>query len=294
MGVAFALMWASAFSSARLIVADAPPITALAIRFAISGAIGVGLGLALGQNWRLTRGPWRATILFGICQNALYLGLNFVAMQTIEASLAAIIASTMPLLVAIGGWMFFGETVRPLGAFGLLAGVLGVVLIMGTRLSGGVDPFGVVLCVIGVLSLTVATLSVRSTGSGGNVLMIVGLQMLVGAAVLAPIALGLEAWEVTWTASLILAFLYTTLVPGLAATWVWFLLVNRIGAVRAATFHFLTPFFGVTVAAVILGETMGVWDAAGVTVVMLGILAVQVSKAQAKPPHADVNAHQPK
>ncbi|MDH3262961.1 MAG: DMT family transporter, partial [Paracoccaceae bacterium] len=101
MGLAFAFMWSSAFTSARIIVADAPPLTALAIRFLISGLIGIAIALALGQSWRLSRGAWRATVIFGLCQNALYLGLNFVAMQWIEASLAAIIASTMPLIVAL-------------------------------------------------------------------------------------------------------------------------------------------------------------------------------------------------
>ena len=101
MGLAFAVMWSSAFTSARIIVASAPPLTALSLRFLISGALGVLIARALGQDWRLSPAQWRATVVFGICQNALYLGLNFVAMQTIEAGLAAIIASTMPLLVAL-------------------------------------------------------------------------------------------------------------------------------------------------------------------------------------------------
>jgi drug/metabolite transporter (DMT)-like permease len=96
MGLAFALMWSSAFTSARIIVTDASPLFSLAVRFLISGLLGVAIALYLGQTWRLTRSQWRATIIFGVCQNALYLGLNFVAMQTVEASLAAIIASTMP------------------------------------------------------------------------------------------------------------------------------------------------------------------------------------------------------
>ncbi|MGB5735169.1 MAG: DMT family transporter, partial [Thiohalocapsa sp.] len=221
---------------------------------------------------------WTATIVFGLCQNALYLGLNFVAMQTIEASLAAIIASTMPLLVALGGWVAFGEKVRPLGAAGLITGVIGVALIMGSRISGGVDTFGLFLCVIGVLSLTVATMAVRGASTGGNILMIVGLQMLIGSASLAVVAITTESWRVNWNWVMGAAFVYTTLIPGLAATWVWFLLVQRIGAVRAATFHFLTPFFGVLVAAALLGEALRPLDAIGVAIIMAGILAVQLSK----------------
>ncbi|RMD89461.1 MAG: DMT family transporter [Alphaproteobacteria bacterium] len=279
MGVAFAIMWASAFTSARMIVADAPPLTALSLRFLISGFIAVGLALASGQNWRLTRIQWIATIVFGLCQNGLYLGLNFVAMQWVEASLAAIIASSMPLMVAFASWVALGERLPPLGLVGLAAGFAGVALIMGTRLTGGgADALGVALCVVAAVALTVATLAVRGATSGGNFLMIVGLQMLIGAAALALFAIPLEEWSVSWTWRLAAAFTYTTLVPGLAATWVWFRLVNRIGAVRAATFHFLTPFFGVAVAWALLGEAMGVWDVIGVTVVMAGILAVQLSR----------------
>jgi drug/metabolite transporter (DMT)-like permease len=285
LGLAFAAMWSSAFTSARVIVADAPPLTALAIRFLISGLIGIALARAMGQGWRLTQAQWRATVVFGLCQNALYLGLNFVAMQTVEASLAAIIASTMPLLVALAGWLALGQRVSALGAAGLLAGFAGVALIMGSRLGeAGADPVGVLLCVGGVVALTAATLAVRGASSGGNVLMIVGLQMLVGSAALGAVALATERWEVDWTPELGLAFAYTTLVPGLLATWVWFTLVNRIGAVRAATFHFLNPFLGVAIAAALLGERLGALDLLGVAIVAGGILAVQLSRQGVEAP----------
>lgn len=279
MGLAFALMWSSAFTSARMIVADAPPLMALSLRFLISGLIGVGIARALGQSWSLSRAQWRSVAIFGLSQNALYLGLNFVAMQWIEASLAAIIASTMPLLVALLGWLFLGQRVRALGIAGLVAGVVGVAIIMGSRFSGGVSLPGLLFCGLGALALAVATLTVRGASAGGNLLMIVGLQMFVGAAVLAVAATAMErGLPVHWTPRLGLAFAYTTLVPGLIATWVWFRLVERIGAVRAATYHFLNPFFGVVVAALLLGERLGGADALGVAIVAAGILAVQLSK----------------
>ncbi|SMY08285.1 DMT family transporter [Flavimaricola marinus] len=280
MGLAFALMWSSAFTSARVIVEYAPPLTTLALRFLISGLIGVGVAFAMGQTARLTRAQWRGVIVFGICQNALYLGMNFVAMQTIEAGLASIIASTMPLMVAVAGWLFLADRPRPLALAGLIVGFVGVTLIMGARLQGGVDMTGVALCVLGVVALTAATMAVRGASSGGNLLMIVGLQMFVGSAVLAVPALVWEPFDVTWSWQLIVAFAYTALVPGLLATLVWFWLVGRIGAVKAATFHFLNPFFGVAIAAILLGETLGLLDVVGVAIIAAGILAVQWSRAE--------------
>ena len=129
LGLTFAFMWSSAFTSARIIVQDAPPVTALALRFLISGLIGVGLAAALGQTARLNRAQWRSTIIFGICQNAMYLGLNFVAMRTIEAGLASIIASSMPLMVGMLGWIVFRER---LPALGIVAAVLGVIKTMAS------------------------------------------------------------------------------------------------------------------------------------------------------------------
>ena len=277
-GLAFALIWSSAFTSARIIVADAPPILSLSLRFLISGLIGIALAQFLGQTWRLTPGQWRATIVFGLCQNALYLGLNFVAMQTVEASLASIIASTMPLAVGFAGWVIFRERLSALGVLGLCAGAGGVALIMGARMQAGADFYGIALCFIAVASLTVATLMVRGASSGGNLLMIVGLQMLVGSAFLVIPGLILDQPVVNWSTKLVLAFSYTVLMPGLVATFIWFWLVQRIGAVKAATFHFLNPFFGVMIAAVLLGETLRIWDIVGVVIIMFGILAVQMAR----------------
>ncbi|KAA9006668.1 DMT family transporter [Histidinibacterium aquaticum] len=276
-GVAFGIMWASAFTSARVIVTYAPPLTSLCLRFLISGLAGVLIAKALGQSWRLTRRQWSAVVIFGVCQNAIYLGANFMAMRTVEASLAAIIASAMPLLVAGVSWAQ-GARLPLQGVLGLVAGIAGVALIMGSRVSGGADLAGVALCILGVLSLTVATLSVKGASSGGDFLMIVGLQMLVGAAALAGPAVVSEALVIDWSWQLVAAFVYTTIVPGVLATVTWVWLVNRIGAVRAAVYHFLTPFFGVSIAAILLGERIGPADLVGVAVIAGGILAVQLSK----------------
>ena len=181
-------------------------------------------------------------------------------------------------MVALLGRVFLGDTLSPMAFLGLVVGFVGVGLIMGGRLDGGLDWTGITFCIIGAIALAVATLSVRGASSGGNVMMIVGLQMFVGAAGLAVVSAFTETMTVTWSWQLVVAFIYTTIVPGLMATWVWFTLVNQIGAVKAATFHFLNPFFGVAVAAVLLGEKMGTLDVIGVATVAAGILAVQLSK----------------
>ena len=109
-------------------------------------------------------------------------------------------------------------------------------------------------------------------------MVIVGYQLLIGGASLSFFSIIFETYTVVFDWTLLVAFIYTTLAAGLIATVVWFWLVNEIGAVKAATFHFLNPFFGVSIAALILGESLTVSDYFGVLIVTIGILLVQTSK----------------
>ena len=279
MGVGFALIWASAFTATRIAVQYAPPLSLLVVRFALSAAIAVAFARALGQSWRLSRAEWRTVVIFGLCQNALYLGFSWAAMRYVEASVSAIIASTMPLIVAFLGWALYGERLRPAAVAGLVLGVAGVTIIMGARLQHGLDLWGVFLCVCGVIALTFATLAARGAGGSRNMMMIVGLQMAVGSLALLLPALALEPGQpVRFSAALVLAMLFSVFVAGILATWIWFRLVGRIGAVRAATFHFLSPIFGVAIAAALLGERFGPLDVIGALIVAAGILMVQLAR----------------
>jgi len=281
MGVSFSIIWSSAFTSARILVTAASPLMVLSLRFLISGLLGIALAYMLGQKIQLNKGEWSVVVIIGICQNALYLAFNFIAMQWIEAGLAAIIASLLPLIVAVVCWLFLGEKTGFTGILGLVAGFGGVLVIMLDKLSGSSASLGMALCLIGLAGLAAATLYVgRMMSRNKNVLMIVGLQMIVGCIILFPFSLIFENWNIEWSTSFILAFLYTTLVPGLLGTLIWFYLVRRVGPVRAATFHFLNPFFGVLVAALILSEPLSVRDGIGVTIIMAGILLVQMSRRQ--------------
>lgn len=282
MGVCFALIWSSAFTSAKFALTEAPPLLFLGARFAVAGLGMVIAAWLMGQRLPRSGRVWRLVVVFGLCQNALYLGLNFLGMTMVPAGLAAIIASALPLVVAALSRLFLAERLPWLGVAGLLAGFGGVVLIMAGRVAEGVEPLGIALCVGGVLALSVATLIVRGVSTGEGLTMIVGLQMLVGAATLMPLGLGFEdPAAVRFSPQLAVAFAYIVLMPGIAATLVWFALVNRIGATEASAFHLLNPGFGVAIAALLLGEPLGATDLVGVAIVTAAIAAVQWSRRQA-------------
>ena len=282
LGLAFAIIWSSAFTSAKIAMFDAPPLLLLSLRFLLSGTIAIVFAFLLGQSINFSRTEWYIICIFGLCQNTIYLGLNFVAMQWIDASLAAIIASLLPLVVTIFSWLFLNERLSKLGLIGLLIGLSGGLFIMNSGITSKLNTIGIIFCLLAVISLAIATIIIRNS-SGENLLMMIGLQMLVGSFTLFPLSMTFEIWEVTWTARLIAAFLYTTIFPGLLATLLWFKLLNFLGPIKAAAFHFLNPFFGVLIAHIILSEKLGSQQIFGVLLVMLAILILQLSNISKSP-----------
>ena len=241
--------------------------------------MGIGLALLMGQSFKLNRRQWLGILLFGFCQNVIYLGANFVSMQWIEASLAAIIASTMPIQVAFLSVIIFRENLSWVGISGITLGFLGVLVIMSTRWNFGFELVGIILCIIASLALCIATLTVKQALLSNNLLMVVGLQMVVGFVfTLIPSLIfeSVESIDFSW--ELLGAFFYQIIGPGLFGTWLWFKLVNRIGPTKASSFHFLNPFLGIAVAAVLLNENITFYDVLGVIVITTGIIAVQLSK----------------
>ena len=281
LGVLFSVIWSSAFSVAKIAVQDAPPLWLLSTRFLVAGAIAVSFALFYGQTLPRGRRIWLAVLVLGLAQNAVYLGLIFVAVQTIPAALAVIIASALPLLVVLSSAVIGAERPTPAVALGLALGFGGVIYIMHDRVTGGVGVGGTALCVVAVAALTLATQIVTRLRMDGGLLMIVGLQMLVGAAALAPFAVALESpMDVHFSWRLGAAFAYIVFVPGLLATLVWFTLIRWIGPTRASVFHFLNPGFGVLIAWVMLAEPVGSATWIGVLLVAAGILLVQLARME--------------
>ena len=279
LGVVFALIWSSAFPSAKVAVQYAPPFFILFIRFLFSGLMAIAIAKAIGQNISFSKRDWLSIVAFGVLQNSIYLGLIFLAVTKIEANVSVIIASILPLTVAIFSWVFLSSRISFLGAAGLLMGFSGVLMIMYQRTQAGSEFLGILLCFIALIATTLATIILaRINVNKKNVLMLVGMQMLVGCLTLLPISYFFENWVVIWHVNFVLTFGYITLFPGIVAPLIWFYLQKEIGTVRFSSFHFLNPFFGVFLSFILLNESLSIFDFIGILVVTFGLYLVQRSK----------------
>ena len=279
LGVGFALIWASAFPSAKIAVQFSPPFFFLFLRFTLAGLFSIILGTYLGQSLQLDRKSLIWIMVFGFIQNGLYLGLIFLALTKIDSNVSVIIASILPLTVAFFSWVFFKSKLSFLGLSGLFVGLIGVLLIMLQRVEKEYEMLGIILCIMGLLATTFSTLIITKINiNKNNILIVVGLQMLAGSLFLLPLSYFFEVWSISFNMTFLFTFLYIAAFPGIIGPVIWFYLQKEIGAVKYSSFHFLVPFFGIAISYFLLGETLTFSDMIGVIVIILGLYFVYKDK----------------
>src|SRR5580704_10085259 len=155
----FVFLWGSAFVPSKIGVLASSPLWFLVARFAVSGAVALGIALALGAPWPRGRRAWTLILLLGVLANAMYLGFTYEALRHLAAGVGSVVTSTNPLVLALFAPAFLGEPLTRWKSAGLLLGFAGVAAIMLERSgTGTAQPGDVALVMIAVLSSVASTI----------------------------------------------------------------------------------------------------------------------------------------
>jgi drug/metabolite transporter (DMT)-like permease len=272
----FCLLWSSAFAAAKLTLAYAPPLLLLAARFLVAAAV-MFAALAWRRPQRqLGRRDLLIFAVLGIANNAVYLALNYIGMQSTSAGITAIISSVNPVLTALLAAVFLGEPMTWRKALGLLLGVGGVIFIVQSRISGTLeDPVGIACTVAGLLSLVAGTILFKRLAPRGDLWVGTAVQNLAAGLAVLPLALTFERVDdVVLDWRLLVGFVYAALLVSVFAYLLWSHLLRVCGASAASAYHFLMPPLGVLFGWLLLGERPQPIDLLGIVPVALGIYLV--------------------
>jgi len=269
---AFVGIWASAFTAARVVALEAPPLWSLGIRFAICVPL---LALIV---WAV-RAPWPAradmprVLAMGVFGLGGYLACAWVASAHIASGLVALLCATTPIFVALGERIWRGVRLSRGAWAGLALGWSGVALLAAPRAMGqGLDGFGIALALCAALSqalgmLILAPARGRIAPWSANLW-----QTCAGAVLVLALAIALEAPPgpehslAGWA-----AFGWSVLVVGLLAYFLYFTLLSRLGATGAAALQLLAPPVAALIGWLGLAEVLRLTDILGGCVTLLGL-----------------------
>ncbi len=266
-------LWGASFLFMRM-GADQFGSMALAGMRAIGAALCSLPLLASRPRMAEMRAHWRPIAVVGIANSALPFVLFSYAAQSLPAGVSAISDAIAPLLVALSGWLWFGERLDAIRASGLVIGLTGVVWLVAGTVGFGHShaPTGwaMAACVgANVCYAFGAHYSQRRLRGVAPLSVATGSQ-LAAAALLLPFTLwmwpartpGVQAWLAMFG----LAAACTSL-----AYVLFYRLMARIGATRSMAVLYLIPVFGVLWGLLFLHEPVTLAMAGGCTVILLGV-----------------------
>jgi drug/metabolite transporter (DMT)-like permease len=277
----YILLWSSAFIATKVGVSHSPPLTLLSARFLSAAVLLALIVRARGLAWPNNRSDWTALVLFGLFNSGVYLGFSYEAIRHLSAGMSTIISATNPLLLTLVAPRLLGERLTATKLLGLVLGFGGVVFVVGARLNGngGEDTVeGIVLGFSGVISLVAATVLYKRRPLLQHPLVVNTVQLgSAGLLLLVPAALFEHPGSIRLDEPLVSSFIYLVLVISIAASLLWFWLLDRGEASVVSAYYFLTPIFGLGLAALLLGEPVGPRDGLGLIAVAGGILLINRS-----------------
>ncbi len=275
--LALSTLWGASYTFIKIGVETIPPVTLIAARTLIAGALLVFVLHLRGLKLPLGRRIW-GRFLFQACLNSVVpFTLIAWAEQTTEAGLAAILNSTTPIFAfLLTALITQHEPVTARKLFGVAAGLIGTCLIVGIE---ALDGFGhEVQAQLAIIAATVCYAGAAIFGKnfkGLDPMMPAAGSLVCGAVILIPVSLIVDRpWTLAPSVGSTLALLALSVFSTALAFVIYFRLVQTLGSVGTTAQAYLRVPIGVAIGVAFLGQTVSGTAWIGLVCVMAGVIAM--------------------
>ena len=279
-----ATLWGGSYTFIKLGVATIPPITLIAARTAIAGLLLLAVMRMRGIRMPTDLATWRRFAFQAVLNSVMPWTLLAWGERHVDAALATILNSAGPiftfLLTAV---VTRHETTTPRKLFGVIAGMAGILLIVGIdafRDMGSGDMGSGLAAEAAIVAATICYACAAIFGrsfKGLDPMAPAAGSLLVGAAVLIPASLAVEQpWRLAPSASSILALLALSMLSTAAAFVIYFRLIQTLGSVGTTAQAYLRVPIGVAISVAFLGESLSRTAWVGRACVGVGVAAMTI------------------
>ena len=284
---ALTVLWGSAFAATDIALRSFSPAGIVAGRVFI-GALLLALFVRLsGRRMPTDARQWRWIGAMAILGNAVPFYLIAWGQQHVDSNVAGILMAVMPLMViALAHRLVPGERIDARRVAGMLAGLGGVVLLLG---ADGALPFsgegafaGRLAILAGAMCYAVNVILARLAPPMDTSVTAAGVT-LTAAVLIVPVALlSASPVAVVEPAAVIAVILLGALATGLA-TVIYFEIVRRVGPAFLSLINYLVPAWAVVTGAILLGERLQLSSLLALAVIFAGVLLSQRRSGKPRP-----------
>lgn len=273
---ALILIWGSTWSVIAAGLEGMPPLTGIALRFALASILLLLLARRQGVSLGVTRWERRLWWINALLSFCISYGVVYWAEQWIPSALAAVLYATFPLFVAVlAHWMLPDEPLTWRSLVGALLGLVGVSWLFSDDLSALGGPMvlpAAALMLLSPLASAVANVAVKKWGGGIHPLSLTAVPMGMCAILMGTLAFFLEAdRQILWNARTVGAILYLAVMGSAVTFTMYFWLLGFLRATRLSLITFGVPLVALLIGVLFRREPVSVGMLGGTFLVLAGI-----------------------
>jgi drug/metabolite transporter (DMT)-like permease len=268
--------WGTTYLANHFLLRELPPFIIGTLRFCLAGLLALLWVLARGEL-KVQRSDWGAALIGGLLLIAVGQGTVIYANQHLPTGMLAMLYTTLPLWSVALEWLL--DERPPLWVLlGLAIASGGIVLLMGGGLgedAGLLQWFSGALVLLATLLWAVGAWWLRQRPPLRSPTTGLGLQMLVGALVLAGFGLWHGDWqmlqlgELSGAGWLWLAYLVLPVSLGVYPAYFW--LLREVKPSLVSTFAFVNPVVALLLGYLILGERLSLSAGLACMAILVGV-----------------------
>lgn len=275
---ALTLVWGTNWPLFRIALDELPVLTFRTIVLATGTVMLAAIVTIRGESFAVPKGKWPALIAASAMNLFIWNIATSLAVLYIPSGHASVLAYTMPLWVAVIGFVAFGQRLTGRLLAAILIGAAAVATLMAPNFHGYAQaPAGLFWGLFAGFCWAVGTFIVKRTSWPGMGLSLTFWQVVL---CLPPMALGallFDGLPTHWPSTkALVATIYTGAIPMALGTATWFALVKLLPAQVAALSSIAIPIVAIVSGIVILHEPLSPLQAVAIasTVISLWLALV--------------------
>jgi drug/metabolite transporter (DMT)-like permease len=256
----------------KFLLREWPPLFARGLAGVVAALVIAFIARLAGQSLAVPRGQTGRLVLAAFINVFAWMGFSTLAMRWLSAGQGALLVYTMPVWATLLAWPVLGKRPSVRSVIGLALCIAGVGMLFGGQdMSLGTDKMPGVLFALGAAFLfAFGTVALKPIAMAP--LALVAWQLCIGCVPMLVFGLLVEHPDfsaltpIGWT-----VMVYMTIVPMGVCYLTWFAALRRLPPALASIATLLTPVVGVTAAAAILGEPLGMKELAAMGLTLAGV-----------------------
>lgn len=270
-------LWGSSFIALKLAFAELPPLWVIFGRMALGSLV-----FLLAWRWRgqmhYRAGDWKYLLGLAACEPCLYFLFEALALQHTSAAQAGMVTALLPLLVAVGAFVFLHERISRITLAGFLLALVGAIWL---SLAGSADEhasnpvLGNFYELLAMLCATGYTLLLKHLSGRYSPFLLTAMVAFVGTLFFLPMALLSAPLPTSVSLMGLGAIAYLGIVVTVGAYGLYNFGVSRLPASQASGFTNLIPVFTLLFAILLLGESLNTLQMLAAGLVFAGVLLSQ-------------------